>query len=296
MNRKTRILLQTTIPFIENDWHIGRFSLLREHLESLKDEFGNHLYEVTARNIEKDEAGNDSVLSRIDSSDFHELWLFAVDTGDGLSKTDCTAISRFRQRGGAIFSTRDHQDLGSSLCTIGGIGAGHYFHSTNCDPDDSRNSRDDQFSATIDFPNYHSGNNGDFQEIVPIGEVHELLKFPDGSSIRYFPAHPHEGGIGVPNGETSARVIAAGSSKATGRKFNLIVAFEKYKDRNGNILGRGIAESSFHHFADYNWDIAKGCPDFVEEQPGSGYTAQPDALNDIKTYAGNLAKWLAPND
>jgi hypothetical protein len=28
-------------------------------------------------------------------------------------------------------------------------------------------------------------------------------------------------------------------------------------------LGRGIAESSFHHLVDYHWDTKKGCPDFV---------------------------------
>src|SRR5215211_7345493 len=114
MKKPVKILLQTTIAEMENDWHIGRFSLLRKHLESLTDENGNPLYEVTARNRETDADGNDTVLSSLDKSDFDELWLFAVDTGDGLSKTDCAGISRFRQRGGGIFSTRDHQDLGSS--------------------------------------------------------------------------------------------------------------------------------------------------------------------------------------
>jgi hypothetical protein len=32
-----RILLQTTIPTIEDDWSIGRFSLLAGHLASLTD-------------------------------------------------------------------------------------------------------------------------------------------------------------------------------------------------------------------------------------------------------------------
>ena len=32
MDKPTRILLQTTIPFTENDWHIGRFSCLRDQL------------------------------------------------------------------------------------------------------------------------------------------------------------------------------------------------------------------------------------------------------------------------
>lgn len=294
MKKPIKILLQTTIPFAENDWHIERFSMLREHLASLKDENGDALYEVAARNREPDENGNDKILSVLDRTDFDELWLFAVDTGDGLSKTDCAGISRFRQRGGGIFSTRDHQDLGSSLCTVGGIGAAHYFHSKQQDPDETRRLRDDQDTKSIDYPNYHSGANGDYQKIEAVDSADELLQRPDGSRIEYFPAHPHEGGVGVPNGEKSARVVARGRSKISGKDFNLIVAFERGTDTHGNHLGRGIAESSFHHLVDYNWDTEKGCPDFVEEAPGDGYQKNPQALDDIKTYVANLAKWLAP--
>ena len=78
-----------------------------------------------------------------------------------------------------------------------------------------------------------------------------------------------------------------------GRMFNLVVAFESAPDKHGNQLGRGIAESSFHHFADYNWDTDLGCPSFLVEPPGDGYKRNPHALNDIKTYASNAASWLA---
>ncbi|HEY0048774.1 MAG TPA: hypothetical protein VGB68_05795 [Pyrinomonadaceae bacterium] len=200
MKKPIKILLQTTIPFAENDWHIDRFSLLREHLASLKDENGSPLFEVAARNLELNEEGNDRLLSALDESDFDEL----------------------------------------------------------CD------------------------------------SIHELLQKPDGGVIEYFPAHPHEGGVGVPENEMSARVVARGKSKISGKDFNLIVAFERSEDRHGNRLGRGIAESSFHHLVDYNWDVRKGCPDFVEEAPGEGYRKNPRALNDVKTYVENLAKWLAP--
>ena len=50
MTEPIRILLQTTIPFAEDDWHIGRFSLLRAELSAMKDEAGNQICEVTARN------------------------------------------------------------------------------------------------------------------------------------------------------------------------------------------------------------------------------------------------------
>jgi hypothetical protein len=99
--------------------------------------------------------------------------------------------------------------------------------------------------------------------------------------------------VGVPEGEKHASVVATGKSKATGRRFNLIVAFESSTDVHGNTLGRGIAESSFHHFVDYNWDNEMGCPSFLLEPPGDGYKRNPQALRDVKTYVSNLARWLS---
>ncbi len=261
MKKQVKILLQTTIPFTEDDWHIGRFSLLTEHLRLLRDADGNALYEVVTRNREVDGSGIDPLLSRLDESDYDQLWLFALDLGEGLTADDCAGITRFRKRGGGILSTRDHNDMGSSLCTLGGIGAAHYFHSKNPDPDSSRHIRDDQDTKSIDYPNYHSGANGDYQNIEAVD--HELLRRADGSLIEYFPSHPHEGGIGAP--EDFASVIATGTSKVTGRPFNLVVAFERTED----LYGRAIAESSFHHLVDYNWNIDMGCPSFLEEPPGN---------------------------
>ena len=298
MTRPVRILLQTTIPATEDDWHIGRFSLLAEHLRGLRDDEGRPLYEVTARDRVTNAEGDEEVLSRLDATDFDELWLFAVDAGDGLTVADCQGITRFRQRGGGILSTRDHQDLGSSLCTLGGIGRAHFFHSKHQDPDESRRARDDQKTKSIDWPNYHSGSNGDYQRITPSEPLHELLRNPSSPSgrVEYFPAHPHEGGVGVPEGESHARVIAEGVSGVTNRPFNLVVAFESVQDRHGNTLGRAVAESSFHHFVDYNWDTSMGCPSFLEEPPGEQIQREPEKLEDVKTYVRNLALWLAPPD
>src|SRR5437016_10842849 len=297
MKRPIRILLQTTIPETKDDWHIGRFSLLRDHLASLKDENDKPLCTVTTRNRETNSEGNDEVLSALDTTDFDELWLFAVDAGDGLTAADCQGITRFRQRGGGILTTRDHQDLGSSLCTLGGVGRAHFFHTRNPDPDESRRSIDDSDTRSISWPNYHSGSNGDYQIITPVEPVHELLHYPSAPSrmIRYFPAHPHEGAVGIPDGEEHARVIATGKSRKTGRTFNLVVAFEPAKDKQGHTLGRGIAEASVRPFVDYNWDTDQGEPSFVEEPPGDGITREPNTLNDIRTYVRNLAIWLAPS-
>src|SRR5215470_17711494 len=104
--RPVRILLQTTIPSLSDDWSIERFSLLRQHLGSLTDESGSPLYEVVARDRETDANGDDPVLAALDRSEFDELWLFAVDTGNGLSGGDCAGITRFQKRGRSILATR----------------------------------------------------------------------------------------------------------------------------------------------------------------------------------------------
>jgi hypothetical protein len=285
MGNPIHILLQTTIPNVEDDWNIDRFSLLRDHLASLGR------YKVTTRNREANAEGDDQLLSVLDTTDVDELWLFAVDTGDGLSKADCEGITRFHQRGGGILATRDHEDLGSSLCTLGGVGRAHFFHTQHQEPDESRRARDDQANTTISWPNYHSGANGDYQRVTAVEPVHELM-----GGIEYFPAHPHEGSVGVPEDEDRARVIATGVSQATGREFNLVVAFECRDDRHGNRLGRAVAESSFHHFVDYNWDTSKGGPTFLYEAPGDEIHRHPERLSDIKNYVTNLARWLAPQE
>jgi hypothetical protein len=292
MNKPVKILLQTTIPAVEDDWNIDRFSLLREHLSSIKDEHGNARYEVTARNREVDSAGNDPLLSKLDETDFDELWLFAVDNGDGLSESDCAGITRFHKNGGGLLSTRDHQDLGSSLCTLGGVGRAHFFHTQNQDPDPSHHVRDDQETQTISWPNYHSGANGNYQHVTAVEPIHELLR-KDSGVIEYFPSHPHEGSVGVPENASNARVIATSVSQATGQHFNLVVAFEGNTDEQGKRSGRAVADSSFHHFVDYNWDTSMGCPTFLLEPPGDEIKRDPSRLEDVKIFVTNLARWLS---
>jgi hypothetical protein len=288
MATPTRILLQTTIPPVEDDWHVGRFSMLRDYLAGLRDGQGAPLFDVVARNRDRP-SGPDPVLSTLDSSDFDELWLFAVDTGDGLGSADCAAIGRFRQRGGGLMVTRDHMDLGCSVCSLGGVGEAHFFHSKHLDPDESRRCIDDVETSYILWPNYHSGANGDFQDIDIVAPRHPVRSRPDGAgAIHHLPSHPHEGAVGVPAGDPSARVIATGISKVTGRTFNLAVAFEPSADG-----GPAIAESTFHHFADYNWDPTMGCPSFVSEAPGDGLAHSPEAQSDIRRYVRNIALWLA---
>jgi hypothetical protein len=60
-------------------------------------------------------------------------------------------------------------------------------------------------------------------------------------------------------------------------------------------MGRAVAESTFHHFADYNWDLDCGAPSFVSEPPGTQIREDPSRLTAFKDYVRNIADWLHPN-
>ncbi len=291
MTRPSNLLLQTTITPSDNDWSIARFSMLADYLAAQRDASGSALFRVTARDRAPLGAA-DPVLSTLDTSDFDQLWLFAVDTGDGLDVADCEAISRFRRNGGGLMVTRDHMDLGCSICSLAGVGAAHIFHSHNANPNGPTPAPDDKGTPEILWPNFHSGANGDYQRIEPVGEVHPLLRNPGAADgvIRFMPAHPHEGAVEAPAGDATSRVIAQGRSLASGASFNIAVVFEP--SASG---GPAVAQSTFHHFADYNWDPTRGCPDFVTESPGGNLRTTPQAKQAVERYVLNLALWLGGN-
>lgn len=287
MKGPIRILLQTTITPTTNDWHIGRFSMLRDYLASLRDSDDRPLFQVTAR--DRGPVGApDPVLSTLDASEFDELWLFAVDVGDGLRDADRAGILRFRARGGGIMITRDHMDLGCSICPLGEIGAAHVFHTHN--NTDASPEPDDTGTPEILWPNFHSGANGAVQRIEPTLPIHPIMRDADSATgtVMYLPAHPHEGAVTVPASSPHARVIATSRSLASGSRFNIAVAFERSKDN-----GPALAESTFHHFADYNWDPRRGSPDFVTETPTYELPNHPRAMASVHRYARNVALWLA---
>jgi hypothetical protein len=287
VNRPINILLQTTIEHEVNDWNIGRFSMLREYLAALTAPDGSRLFHVTAR--DRDPVGApDAVLSSLDRSTYDELWLFAVDVGNGLEDEDRAGILRFRARGGGIMLTRDHMDLGCSICALGPVGAAHVFHTHNAGAE--MPPPDDTGTPQIQWPNFHSGANGAAQRVEAVRPVHPVMRDAESETgaVMYLPAHPHEGAVVAPESAPLARVIATGKSLATGNRFNIAVAFERT-----DTAGPAIAQSTFHHFADYNWDPGRGSPDFVTETPVNELRNDRRAMSSVHRYVRNVALWLA---
>lgn len=287
MTQPVNVLLQTTIEPTANDWHIGRFSMLRDYLASLTAADGSPLFRVTAR--DRDPVGApDSVLSTLDRSPYDQLWLFAVDIGNGLDDEDRAGILRFRARGGGLMITRDHMDLGCSICSMGSIGAAHVFNTHN--HDGPVPAPDDRDTPEIQWPNFHSGANGDVQQVEPVLPLHPVMRDDESETgaVLFLPSHPHEGAVIAPQSDRQARVIATGKSRTTGQRFNIAVAFERSQRE-----GPALAESTFHHFADYNWDPRRGSPDFVTEKPVYTLPDSRRAMASVHRYVRNVATWLA---
>jgi hypothetical protein len=224
----TRILLKTTIGALDNDWNVGRFSLLAQHLRSLRELSASPLYEVVARNRAENAAGDDVDLAELAGGAYDQLWLIGTDVTGALTAGDVEHITRFRRRGGGTLLSRDHEDLGACLTRLGALGTTQYFHTANPDPDESHRCRDDGETLSISWPNFHSGRNGDLQSITTVEPIHPLMRRASGESIQFLPAHPHEGSVGVPKAlEAVARVVAHGRSVTTGARFNLCVAIEE---------------------------------------------------------------------
>ncbi len=240
-----KILLQTTIPTTADDWDIARFRLLSEFLDGQRGADGSKLFSVTAR--DRDAAtGPDAVLSRIDASDFdpavafrrgYRRWVVA----GGLRGHQPVPRTRRRSAG----HPRSHGS-GFVGLHLGWRRPGAPFPFQDPEADPGRQKIDDPFTSHILWPNYHSGANGDYQEIASEGAVASGVARPAPAGIRpcvFLPAHPHEGAVSAPPGDASARVIATGAQQSDGIDFNIAVAFER---SDGN--GPAIAQSTFHHF------------------------------------------------
>jgi hypothetical protein len=254
------------------------------------DADGNQLYEVDARDRVVNDANCDVDLLAAGEGIYDQVWLIGADSTGALTQEDIDAIDRFRRSGGGLLLTRDHQDLGSCLCTIPVIGATQHFQRANPEPDCSRHCVDDAESLQISWPNYHSGRNGDAHGICVALPVHPLMEGVRGGALEWLPAHPHEGVVGVPPELADVtRVVATARSLRTGNTFNLVVAVEA-GERSGG--GNVVADSSFHHFADCNWDPNAGAPTFVDEPWGDGMLRSPDAQADVRRYVENIARWL----
>jgi hypothetical protein len=257
-----RILIQSTLPDGEGEWHVGRFS-------SLVDLLCTAGHDVVARNRQPREDGNDPVLATLATSSFDQLWLFAADSGNGLAPADVRGVLRFRERGGGLFTSRDRENVGLSLLNLGTVGRVNHFRTYN------RPSRRHRFRAAL---NRRNGEDT-FERIIALEPVHEVLRTRQSPSgvIEYFPAATHDTAISVPPNTPFARVIAIAADAESDASANVAIAIDGERCHDGTVCGRAVATASLHHFANGRWN---------------GHPEGPSEV--FKDFARNIARWLAP--
>lgn len=282
------LLLQATIERNSDDWDTSRFSRLREFLSRLQDTDGRPAFLVTARN--RDQCGKpDRLLSNLDESSIDQLWLFASDTGDGLTAADCAGIGRFRRLGRGLMVTCGHMARGCSVSQIDGTGAAYHFHGHSPEHSGDRRRPANLDSPGASRPNGHVGENGDLSRVRAVGHIHPVMRdrhSPTGV-IRYLSTHPHEGVVGAPPGDASARVIMARQNLAIGTDRDIAVAFER--SARG---GRAIAQSSFHPFTDRNGGTASNRPPSDDDSLEAAVLRLQEVDRSTMQYVANIAFWL----
>ena len=282
----SRILLQTTIAEHPDDWDDRRFSLLADELRAAG-------HDVTARN-RANRGDDDPVLSRLDELDYDQLWLMAVDVGDGLTAAEARrhhAVPRERRRG----ADRSRPPGPGQLPAAGSDRSARSTTSTTRTPTrarcaTTRTPRPSRGPTTTPAPTATTSRCSPTNRCTSCCAPRATAS----GRIEWFPAHPHEGAVSA--SVPFATVLAQGRSTATGRTSTSRWCWTASAHRTAGPWAGRVAESTFHHFADYNWDLDRGAPSFVTEPPGHADQGRPVAAGDLQGLRPQHRQLVASRD
>ena len=289
MGAAPQALLLSTIATDSNDWHIGRFSLLADMIrragQELDPSFSLNISDYPTSDSERQTLQADLAAGR-----YSQVWLIAPDMDNGPDPGFFRALETAVKAGTDLVIARDHTDLGCCLLELkdclGDVGQTQTFQRTWTNLPKDREYADPD-SAAIVTPCVVTGQNGGVQICRQRAE-HPLLNFASmipGHLV--IPAHPHEGVIRKV--AASQTVLLSSFSITSGREQTTAIVDEA--DGRGMV----IHHSTFHHFADYNLDVAAGAPDFVLDPPSTQIADSPDLLNDIKAYVRSVVHYASRN-
>ena len=280
---RKKILLQTTIPTVADDWNIGRFHLLTEFLDRQRAADGSSRSSTSRRATGTAVRGPQPAACRLDQSDFDQMWLFAVDTGHGLTPEDCAAIARFRQRGGGLLVARDHMDLARCKAWASPTISTPRIGKRPQAPSQRRSMR--RSSGPITIP-------------APMAIIRKFR--PWATCIRFcvippIPARPFASCPPIP---TKARWThrparrTHASSPRDEAKSPVLISISRWRSSWTPRPGRTGA-IHIPPFRRLQLDIGAGAPSFVDEPPGSAMAQTPEAMRSTKSYAGNRGARLS---
>ena len=289
MGTAPQALLLSTIATDANDWHIGRFSLLGTMIRTAGEEM-DPSFNLTISDYPTSDADRKALQDDLSSGRYGQIWLIAPDLDNGPDAGFFRALEAAVKGGTDLVIARDHTDLGCCLLELkdclDDVGQTQTFQRTWTDLPKDREYADPACAAIV-TPCVVTGQNGGVQICRQRAE-HPLLNFASmipGHLV--IPAHPHEGVIRKV--AASQTVLLSSFSITSGREQTTAIVDE--------AEGRGMVlhHSTFHHFADYNLDVAKGAPDFVLDPPSIQIAESPALLNDIKAYVRSVVRYAQTN-
>ena len=289
MGTAPQALLLSTIATDANDWHIGRFSLLGTMIRTAGEEM-DPSFNLTISDYPTSDADRKALQDDLSSGRYGQIWLIAPDLDNGPDAGFFRALEAAVKGGTDLVIARDHTDLGCCLLELkdclDDVGQTQTFQRTWTDLPKDREYADPACAAIV-TPCVVTGQNGGVQICRQRAE-HPLLNFASmipGHLV--IPAHPHEGAIRKV--AASQTVLLSSFSITSGREQTTAIVDEA--DGRGMVLHH----STFHHFADYNLDVAKGAPDFVLDPPSTQTAESPALLNDIKAYVRSVVRYAQTN-
>lgn len=163
--------------------------------------------------------GPDQAFDDLSISKFDVVFLFGIETtGSALSASALSKVQHFMEDGGGLFSTGDHEDLGTGMSgDIPRVRQMRYWAAADT-PDASDSTRlttnlpgndvaytfadqSDEHPQRL-YPNFAVGTDGFV--LVPIGgaspsrPAHPLIRLAGGGALDVYPDHPHEGECRIP--------------------------------------------------------------------------------------------------
>ncbi len=289
MGTASQALLLSTIATDATDWHIGRFSILGTMIRTAGEEM-DPSFNLTISDYPTSDADRKALQDDLSSGRYGQIWLIAPDMDNGPDSGFFRALEAAVKGGTDLVIARDHTDLGCCLLELkdclGDVGQTQTFQRTWTDLPKDREYADPACAAIV-TPCVVTGQNGGVQICRQRAE-HPLLNFASmipGHLV--IPAHPHEGVIRKM--AASQTILLSSFSITSGREQTTAIVDE--------AEGRGMVlhHSTFHHFADYNLDVAKGAPDFVLDPPSTQIAESPALLNDIKAYVRSVVRYAQTN-
>jgi hypothetical protein len=283
-------------------------------------------FEITTAHRDGDPCDRNSPPLKLTELDilnkFDEIWFFGFNLDPDLSKEELALLDRFmgNERQGGVLVTGDHFDRGKSIAgQLTRAGKMRQYPAPDSVPNSwnitlvegpdqntlfNDNDQNDECAQQVRctlFPG--SSPFGSTRRFSP----HPVMCGPDGP-IDVFPDHQHEGEALAPkvekkdtewptvNGHQEPPVVIARgkisdpSADKFGQEIGLVSAYDGHKMNVGRIL----ADSSWHHWFDFN---LLGLPGRVPPHPYAGFDATPGGMAVLKkldAYFLNCATWLAP--